>query len=80
MGFLRNAIEQHGSLDAGGFEYRRHDINDMVELTADTADILDVAGPRHDHALPRPTEVRRHLLDPLERCIKRPRHCAAMCG
>ena len=44
----------------------------MVELTADTSHVLDVAGPRHGHALGRPTVVRRHLFHPLERCVHRP--------
>ena len=62
-----------GRLDAGGFENGRHDVDDVVELRADAAHVLDVAGPRDDHALPRSAEMRRHLLGPLERRIKRPR-------
>ena len=40
---------------------------------ADAADVLDVAGPRNGHALPRAAEVRGHLLGPLERRVERPR-------
>ena len=43
--FLGDAIDRLRRLDAGGFEDRRHDINDVVELAADATDILDVAGP-----------------------------------
>ena len=62
-----------GRLDAGGFEDRRHDVDDVVELGADAADVLDVAGPRDGHALPGAAEMRRHLLGPLERRVERPR-------
>src|SRR5450432_3939207 len=34
------------SRDTGSLEDRRHDIDDMVELRADAAGIIDVAGPR----------------------------------
>ena len=40
---LRDAIDHHRRLDAGGFEDRRHDVDDVVELRADAASILDVA-------------------------------------
>jgi hypothetical protein len=33
------------------FEDRRHDVDDVVELVADAAHVLDVAGPGHAHAL-----------------------------
>ena len=62
-----------GRLDARGFEDRRHDVDDVMELGADATDVLDVAGPRNGHALPGPAEMRRHLLGPLERRIERPR-------
>ena len=62
-----------GARDAGHFEDRRHDIDDVVELVADAADVLDVAGPGHAHALRRAAEMRRDLLGPLERRVERPR-------
>ena len=73
---LLDAIDRLRRLDARGFEDRRHDVDHVMELGADTAGVLDMAGPRNGHALPGPAEVRRHLLGPLERRIKcpRPRH------
>ena len=49
--FLGDAVDHHRRRDAGGFEDRRHDVDDVMELGADAARVLDVAGPRHDHAL-----------------------------
>ena len=51
---------------------RRHDIDDVMELRADAARILDVAGPRHDHALPRAAEEGGHLLGPFEGGVEGP--------
>ena len=70
---LRDAVERIRRRDAGRFEDGRNDVNDMVKLAADAAHVVDVAGPRHGHALSRPAEVRRHLLHPLERRVHRPR-------
>src|SRR5438876_12339807 len=70
---LRNAVDQLWRLDARGLKEGRHDINDVVKLGADATDIADMAGPRNGHALSRAAEVRRHLLGPLERRVKRPR-------
>ena len=61
-----------GCRDAGRFEDGRHDVDDVVELPADAAHVLDVAGPGHGHALRRPAEMRRHLLHPFERRVHRP--------
>ena len=47
----------------------------MVELGADAAGVLDPVGPRDGHTLPGAAELRRHLLDPFERRIERPRPC-----
>ena len=44
-GLLGDAIDHYRCLNAGGFENGRHNINDVVELRADAARILDVAGP-----------------------------------
>src|SRR5207253_7392838 len=70
---LRNAIDQLWRLDARGLKEGRHDINDVVELRANATDIADMAGPRNGHALSRAAEMRRHLLGPFERRVKRPR-------
>jgi len=61
-----------GAGDAGRFEDGRHDVDDMVELAAHAARIVDVARPRDGHALGGPAEMRRHLLHPLERRVERP--------
>ena len=47
----------------------------MVELGANPTYIFDMAGPRNSQPLPRPAEVRRHLLGPLEGRIKCPGPC-----
>ena len=75
MGFCLMPLTDLGRLDAGGFEDRRHDVDHVMELAADAAHVLDVAGPRNGHALPRSAEMRRDLLGPLERRIERPRPC-----
>ena len=72
-GALLDAVDRIGRGDAGRFEDRRHDIDDVVELVADAAHVLDVAGPGHAHALRRAAEMRRDLLHPLERRVERPR-------
>jgi hypothetical protein len=48
-------------------------VNNMMELRSDTANIRNVTGPRNGRTLPRAAEMRRHLLGPLERRVKRPR-------
>ncbi len=61
-----------GRGNAGDFEDRRHDVNDVMELVADAAQVLDVARPRNAHALPGAAEVRGDLLGPTERRVERP--------
>ena len=69
---LRDAVDHDRRRNARRFEERRHDVDDVVELGSDAARILDVVGPGDCHALPRSAEVRRHLLGPFERRVKRP--------
>src|SRR5437016_13946548 len=59
---LRNAVDQLWRLDARGLKEGRHDVNHVMELRADSADITDVSRPRNGHALSRAAEVRRHPL------------------
>ena len=73
--FLLDAVDHVGRLDTGGFENGRDDVDHVMELRANAAHVLDVAGPRDGHALPGASEMRRHLLGPFERRIKRPRPC-----
>ena len=73
--FLSDAIDHQRGLDASGFEDGRYDVNHVVELRADATHIRDVAGPRHNHALPRTAEEGGYLLGPFERRIESPRPC-----
>src|SRR3954467_2667523 len=50
---LLDAIDRLRRLDTGGFEDRRHDIDDVVELVAHATGIVDMAGPGDRHALSR---------------------------
>ncbi len=77
IGLLLDAVDRIGRRDAGRFEDGRDDVDDVMELAADAARVIDVAGPGHGHALGGAAEVRRHLLHPLERGVHRPR---PLCG
>ena len=70
---LLDAVDRIGRRDAGHFENGRHDVDHMVELAANAAHVVDMAGPGHGHALGGTAKVRRHLLRPLERRVHRPR-------
>src|SRR5262249_27728915 len=48
-------------------------IDHVVELWANAADVFDWAGPGNTHALPGAPEVGRHLLGPLEWSVEGPR-------
>src|SRR6185437_9425316 len=72
-GDLLDAVDDLGLRNAGRIEDGRDDVNDVMELAANAAYIVDVTRPRHGHALGRAAEVRRYLLDPLERRVKSPR-------
>jgi len=61
-GVLLDAVDRVGRRDAGRFEDGRDDVDDVMELAADAAHIIDVGGPGNGHALGRPAEVRCHLL------------------
>ena len=69
---LLDAVDDFGLRDAGCFENGRHDVDDVVELTADAALVVDMAGPGYRHALLGTPEMRRHLFHPLERRVHRP--------
>ena len=62
-----------GALTARSLEDCRNDVDDVVELRADSADVVDMTGPRNRQTLPRAAEMRRHLLGPLEGRVERPR-------
>ena len=70
---LLDAVDGVGRCNTGRFQDRRHDVNDVVELGADAAHVLDMAGPGHAHALAGAAEVRSHLLGPLKGRVEGPR-------
>src|SRR5262249_8458643 len=63
-GRLLDAVHVLGGRDAADFEDRRYHVNDVMELVANAADVLDVAGPRYAHALAGAAEVGGDLLGP----------------
>ena len=73
IGFCGTPLSTDGRLHAGGFEDRRHDVDDVVELRADAALVLDPLRPGDDQAVARAAEVRGDLLGPLERRVHRVR-------
>ena len=79
---LRDAVDHLRCHDARRFKDGRYDVDYVVELRADSADVVDVAGPGDGHALPGAAEVRRDLLGPFERRVEgpRPRHCHMRLG
>ena len=73
--FLLDSVDLLWCLDTGGFKDRRHDINDVMKLRANPADVFNMTGPGNGHPLSRAPEMRSDLLGPLERSIKRPCPC-----
>ena len=69
---LRNAVHHLGLFQLGRLEYRWHDVDDMVELVADAALVLDHFRPGDGHALLGAAEVRRHHLGPGKRRVEGP--------
>ena len=63
---LLDSVDRLGLRDAGHVEDRRSHVDDVGELGAQPAGILDAIGPVHDHGIAGPAEVRAHLLAPLE--------------
>jgi hypothetical protein len=72
IGFCGTPFTSRGSGIPGHLEDRRRDVDAVVELRAHAAAVGDAFGPRHDQAVARSAEVRRHLLHPLERRRARP--------
>ena len=54
--FLCDAIHGRRCLDASGFENRRNDVDDVVELRTNATQILYMARPGDAHTLPRATK------------------------
>ena len=76
IGTLGDAVDHRRLRDADRIEDRRDDVDDVVELVADAAGVLDALRPAHHHAGARAAEVRGDLLDPAIGRIHRegPRH------
>lgn len=70
---LLDAVHRGGCRDASDLEDSRHHINDVHELLAQGARILDVAGPGDGHVLAGAAELRGVLLEPAKWRIKCPR-------
>ena len=73
MGRLLHAVDNCRVRQPGGFQDRRRDVNDVMELRTDLALGLDALRPVHDRAVARAAPVRRDLLGPLIRRIHRMR-------
>ena len=69
---LCDAVDLDRRRDAGELEQRRHDVDDVVELPADAALVLDLGRPGDRHAVLGPAEEGRDLLGPLERRVEGP--------
>src|SRR5208283_2801959 len=54
---LLDAVDHVRLLDAGGFENGWNDVDDVVELGANSPHVLDVSGPGDGHALPGTPEM-----------------------
>ena len=80
IGFCLIPLTDLGRLDAGGFEDRRHDINDMVELRADAPTSL--MWPGHEIAMPCrvPPKCDATCLVHLNGVSNAHAHATAMCG
>ena len=71
--FLLDSVDYLRCLDTRRFQDRGHDVDDVVELVAHAANVLDAVRPRDRQALARAAEVRGDLLGPLERRVECPR-------
>ena len=70
---LHDAVDHRRRRDARRLQHSGRKIDDMGELVAYAALVLDSLGPVHDGAVARPAPVRGHLLGPLIRRVHRPR-------
>ena len=73
MGFCATPLTHHWLRKTGRLENRRNDVDDVVELIANAAGVLDAHGPGHGHAVASAAEMRGHLLGPLIGRIPGPR-------
>src|SRR5207245_10331304 len=69
---LLDAVDRLRLRNTGRLEDCWSNVDDVMELTADAAGVIDVARPRDRHALGRASEVRRDLLHPFEWRVESP--------
>src|SRR4029079_17610756 len=69
---LRDAIHYVRGSDAGRLQDRRYNVNEVGELVADAALVLDHVWPKDRHALTYAAPMRRNLLGPREGRVERP--------
>src|SRR6516162_3525677 len=62
---LLDSVQDVRRCDPSSFINCRHNVNDMAELRAQSALVLDLRWPRNDHPVARPAEMRCDLLGPL---------------
>ena len=69
---LFDTVNGFGRGNAGDFKYSRHHIDDVHELLAQAAFVLDVTSPGYRHVLANAAKLRGILLEPGERRIEGP--------
>src|SRR5450432_1279275 len=71
-GLLFDTIHSIRSLYSGNFKYSGNNINHMMKLGTDSANVFDMTWPGDRHSLACSTEMRSHLLGPFKRSIESP--------
>src|SRR5713101_9511232 len=72
VGLLGNSIDHRGCGERRSLENRWCNVDNMRELRPDAAFVLYARGPRDDHAVGYPAQMRGDLLGPFKRCIAGP--------
>ena len=79
-GLLRDPVDRLGRAKASRFQNRRHDIDHMVELRADTAGIIDVTWPEIAMPCRVPPKCEATCFTHLKGVSNAHDHGTAMCG
>ncbi len=77
---LVDTVDRVGLGDASELENRGSQVDDVGELCAQPAAVVDAIGPVHDQRVTSAAEVRTHLLAPLERRVPGPCPRSAVVG
>ena len=80
IGFCLMPSTMSGALNPGGFEDRRHDVDDMVELRADAAGVLMWPGQEITIPCRVPPKCEAICLVHLNGVSNAQDHATAMCG